>query len=83
MHLSCNHSVLYSTGSLAEKSQLNELPVTRESYMTWMPFVNRFREVLELAVYIHCIRKEGAKKISDWRNFRFCFAAQMYGAGKT
>ena len=87
MHLSCNHSVLYSTGSLAEKSQLNELDVTGESYMTWMPFVNRFREVLELAVYnaafIHCIRKEGAKEISDWRNFRFCFAAQMYGAGKT
>ena len=87
MHLSCNHSVLYFTGSLVETSRYNGLPVIRDSFHTRMPFVNRFREVLELAVYnaafIHHIREDGAKNISDWRIFRFCFAAQMYGAGKT
>jgi hypothetical protein len=52
-----------------------------------MPFVNRFREVVELAVYnasfIQSIREKGVKNIDDWRSFFFCFAAQMYGAGKT
>ena len=87
MHLSCNHSVLYSTGSLVETLTFDGLSVIEESSLTWMPFVNRFREVVELAVYnavfIRRIREEGEKYICDWRGFHFCFAAQMYGAGKT
>ena len=87
MHLSCNHSVLYSTGSFAETLTFKGSSVIDHSYLTSTPFVNRFREVVELAVYnavlIQSIREKGAKNIHDWRSFHFCFAAQMYGAGKT
>ena len=87
MHLSCNHSVLYSTGSLAKTSPFNVHSVIQDCSLTSTPFVNRFREVVELAVYnasfIQSIREKGVKNIDDWRSFFFCFAAQMYGAGKT
>ncbi len=52
--------------------------------MTKTPFVNREREIVELALtnayFIHQIQTCGAKNIHSWR---YLFAAQMYGAGKT
>ena len=54
--------MLYSTGSLLD---LNiEHSVARNSILTWTSFVNRCKEVVELAVYnahfIKRVRDEGA-----------------------
>ena len=53
------------------------------------PFVNRHREITELAAYnaefVYLYRQIVSKKIkvSDYRGYRFVFAAQMFGAGKS
>lgn len=53
--------------------------------VTEPPFVNRTRELIELALmnayFIHTARQPGTNV--NWRSHYFVFAAQMYGAGKT
>ena len=55
--------------------------------MTRTPFVNRQRELVELALwnakFISTIQREEYETTGSWRGERFVFAAQMYGAGKT
>lgn len=55
---------------------------------TRTPFVNRKRELVELALlnacFVYHARTPDAIEIpNNWRNLHFVYAAQMYGAGKT
>jgi hypothetical protein len=49
------------------------------------PFVNRRREVVEVALYNanYIFRLKKYERMDDYRASHFVFAAQMYGAGKT
>ncbi len=53
---------------------------------TKTPFVNREREIVELALHnakLIDIMKKNKGEVDDRRGIYFVFAAQMYGAGKT
>ena len=54
---------------------------------TETPFVNREKEAIQLLLHnakwvLRFKRKEG-KALENYRSLSFCFAAQMWGAGKT
>jgi hypothetical protein len=59
--------------------------LAKKSELTLAPFVNRHNAILKIAQtnaeLILAFRK--AVNIENFRSYSFCFAAQMYGAGKT
>jgi len=61
------------------------LKLAKKSDLTLAPFVNRHNAILKIAhtnaELILAFRR--AVNIQNYRSYSFCFAAQMYGAGKT
>ncbi len=81
-----NH-LLWRKCSTMPGADLCEYPLKINTIETLTPFVNRRREITELALhnafFIHRFRELGAKNIRNFIHFNFVYAAQMYGAGKT